>query len=209
MEMIFVILAGIFIGVIVNGYNNFESLKKNKFKNCLELFYKKIEYILINVLITGIVILFYIKFGFVSEYVTMAVLAVILITASIKDIKTKKIPNNIIVFGLLVGTILILINIKDTNYMFNSGLGLVVPLVVLGAISYISKGALGMGDVKLFAVTGIIAGLPLILSSLFLSSILAFIAGMIILFLKKGTKKTEFAFAPFIAAGIILTIFMT
>ena len=72
----------------------------------------------------------------------------------------------------------------------------------------VTKRGMGMGDVKLIAVMGYYLGFQVLMSSLILTLTLTVAGGILILVLKKGTLHTEMPFAPFAAAGTIITILM-
>ena len=71
---------------------------------------------------------------------------------------------------------------------------------------FISKGGVGMGDVKLFAVIGCYVGSGSIMSVAFLSALSGAVYSISMLLLKKIKLKEEIPFAPFIFVGTMLTM---
>lgn len=71
---------------------------------------------------------------------------------------------------------------------------------------FISKGGIGMGDVKLFAVIGCYVGSRSIMSAAFLSVLSGAVYCIVMLLLKKIKLKEEIPFAPFIFVGTMLTM---
>lgn len=82
-------------------------------------------------------------------------------------------------------------------------LGIVIGLFVL-AIAYFSREAVGIGDGIVVLSVGIIAGgrktLTLLMSALCLTAIF----GIFLLCIKKGNRKTELAFMPFMLLSFII-----
>jgi len=75
-------------------------------------------------------------------------------------------------------------------------------------IFLISKGKwLGFGDVKLGFLLGLFLGFPKIAVALFISYLVGAIIGIGIIFLKKGTMKTEVPFGPFLIFGTFVALF--
>ena len=71
----------------------------------------------------------------------------------------------------------------------------------------ISRHGLGAGDVKFMAIAGLYLGMNLVMSSMLIGSILSAITGIVLLCMKKISKKDEIPLVPFLYMGILLTIF--
>ena len=70
----------------------------------------------------------------------------------------------------------------------------------------ISKGGIGMGDIKLFAVVGSYMGSGSILAVIFLTVMASAAYSAVMLLFKKVKWKEEIPFAPFILVGTVLTM---
>jgi len=90
------------------------------------------------------------------------------------DFKVRRIPNWLILSGLLGG--IALNAIQGSNYLFNSMLGFLIGIAVL--ILPFALGWIGAGDVKFFGVVGALLGVSWLPRVFFYS---ALIAGMIAL----------------------------
>lgn len=75
-----------------------------------------------------------------------------------------------------------------------------VPMLLL---AFFTDG-FGGGDIKLCAVCGLFLGYQLVIIGFLSACLLASIAGIILILLKKAERKTAFAFGPFLAFGYIL-----
>ena len=139
----------------------------------------------------------------------------ILATVTVTDIKEQKIPNKVVVAGLLLrvafavaefvtmGADAFLAIAKDALY----SLILVAALFVLGVL--LLKGGIGMGDIKLITVMGLFQGITGVISSLFLSLLVIFVLAIIMLITKKKQKKDSIEFAPSVMVGTLASVILT
>ena len=144
----------------------------------------------------------------ISRYMVLA--AALFFIAWI-DWQSRRIPNRILKMLLTVRGILL-----AAEWLTYPKLGLAVLLsALLGAAigggmfliaHFISKGGVGMGDVKLFAVIGCYVGSGSIMSVAFLSALSGAVYSISMLLLKKIKLKEEIPFAPFIFVGTMLTM---
>ncbi|MEN8908265.1 MAG: A24 family peptidase [Clostridiales bacterium] len=206
MAIVISIILGILVGYIVNLYNEFENSKEKPYKWYLEIFYKKIKYLVVELATIIMFIIAFYKVGTINSlYFEYIFILSIILAATLVDIRIKKIPNKIILIGFFGLSVFILINFSAI-YIISSMIGIVVTLIILTPISIISKGSFGMGDVKLYSLSGGFLGVNGLLSCLFFSTMLAAITGMILIFIKKVEKKTTMPLAPFILLGTVITI---
>lgn len=127
------------------------------------------------------------------------------------DWQSRRIPNRILKMLLAVRGILL-----AAEWLTYPKLGLAVLLsALLGAAigggmfliaHFISKGGVGMGDVKLFIVIGSYMGSGSIMTAVFLSVMASAFYSIAMLLLKKIKLKEEIPFAPFIFVGTVLTM---
>jgi Flp pilus assembly protein protease CpaA len=80
--------------------------------------------------------------------------------------------------------------------------------VVLMLISFISRGGIGMGDVKLFASLAFITGFYSTLNTLLYGLILCALISIVLLFFTSKKAKDKVPFAPFIYLGFIISIIL-
>jgi prepilin peptidase CpaA len=102
--------------------------------------------------------------------------------ASFTDIRRYRIPNWLTISGVCVGLSYHALN-EGMNGLLFSVFGFVFGLVLL-FILYLF-GALGAGDVKLFAAYGAIAGMEFVTHSLVYAVIYAGLIGIVILIIQK------------------------
>lgn len=107
----------------------------------------------------------------------MCVLLVILLAAVFTDYRYGKIPNWIILFGIMSGLLISFIHEGFLCCLEKMG-AIILPVVLLYPV--FAFGGIGAGDIKLFSVTGSFLGIKGVISSL----IFAFIVGAIISLIK-------------------------
>lgn len=162
-----------------------------------------IRYPLVEILNAVIYILIYQTFGLSIQMAGFAILASALVVIAFIDYDLKIIPDIIIVFLIVVGIIYSILA-RDITH-FDRIIGFFSASLPLYIIMIVSKGGMGGGDIKLMAAAGIYLGWKLTLLALFLGSVIGSVAAVILLLLKRKTRRDEIPFGPALAAGIILS----
>lgn len=124
-----------------------------------------------------------------DNYYIVTLLSVFLLAAAIIDIRTQKIPNELVVL-LLIIRILLIPFIGISVYDFIGAILCFISLLIPGMIIMNKMG----GDIKLMTVVGLYIGLTSLLFLLIIS-----IYGILlisILLLLKFNRKVRFPFAP-------------
>ena len=136
--------------------------------------------------------------------ITAVPLFTFLIAGTVTDIKKRTIPVILLVLSGATGILISLTTGEAasgalTDWFF----GLLLGVVFIG-ISLISDGKLGMGDALAILVTGIfLGGKDAALAVLNAMMATSFVS-IIILAVKKVSRKTELPFMPFLLFGCIL-----
>ena len=134
--------------------------------------------------------------------------------ASVSDLKSKKIPNNLIL-AMLTSWILIMTPklFFDTDtairMLVDSALGFALGGGMFLLVYLISRKGLGGGDVKFMAVVGLFLGFGGVLPAMLYGTVLASLTGLILILLKKIGRKDSIPLAPFLYAGILATVFLS
>lgn len=124
----------------------------------------------------------------------------LLISATI-DFHHKILPNMITFPGIIFALLFSVFQV--TIPFFQSLLGIIIGGGILLLVAILSKGGMGMGDVKLLALIGGFIGPYGALISLFFASALGAVIGSIYLLATKQDKKTPIPFGPFLAIGAV------
>lgn len=144
----------------------------------------------------------------ITTYFRASVVNALCFAAAITDIKRRKIPNKIVLFGLVVKAVILVFEIIYFSHdalmftLYADGLGFLLGFVMLMVIGILTKG-LGFGDVKLFGVIGLLMGSGGLVGILFVSLLLSAIVGITLIASRKKTLKSAMPMAPFIYLGTL------
>jgi len=143
----------------------------------------------------------------------LTLLAILFVAANV-DARQRIIPNALVLTGLVLRVVFWLLELLAAPNAFwgvfkNDMMAclLVVAFFVVGVL--LVKGGIGMGDIKLMLVMCVFQGFYGVVSSLFCSLFAAFVYAIVVLLLRKKTKKDSVAFAPAILIGTALSVFLT
>ena len=118
------------------------------------------------------------------------------------------IPNKLLIFGFFSYFIFLAYEAIAYNYeilelLKVSGLGLLMGGGAFAFCSLISKGGIGMGDIKLFSVLGILLGWQATFNVIFFSVLFVAVYGVYRVVRKKDSKKSSIPVGPFALFGMI------
>ena len=127
------------------------------------------------------------------------------------DYKVKRIPNKLILFLFCLRICDIICEIVfDAQPWYalltSSAIGMAVGIITVLICLLISRGGIGAGDLKMFAVIGMFYGLQGLMEIMIYSLFLASIVGIILLITRKAKFKSSLAMAPFMFIGSMLHI---
>src|SRR5699024_1603283 len=138
----------------------------------------------------------FLYFGLHLELITALLLISMLMIVWVTDLSYMIIPDKVLLFFLPF--FLIMRVLSPLEPWYDALIGAVVGFVVLAGIILVSKGGMGGGDMKLFAVLGIVLGWKATLLTLFLASLLGAVIGGIILLIQQADRKQPIPFGPYI-----------
>lgn len=147
----------------------------------------------------------------ITRMICAMVLCSVLICVFFIDLEHTIIPDRFQIIIAAIGMILTVCDALQNGEWLKHILGLALGGGFFLAVYYIAilvykREGLGFGDVKLMAGAGLVLGWV----NTFISVLLGSVAGAIILVLvrrfTKSEKDTEYPFAPFLTAGILLAL---
>ncbi|MDR0919541.1 MAG: A24 family peptidase [Oscillospiraceae bacterium] len=157
---------------------------------------------------------------FTFDLHTVAVLKIFfvlafLMSAMFIDKATKKIPNLLIL--TMLGTEALFIPLEFffereefKSLIISSVIGFFGSFVAMFLLSLMTRGGMGMGDVKLFAAIGLLMGAAASFYTFVYAMLLCFFAALFMLFFAHKNMKDKLSFGPFIYFGFLsATIFGT
>lgn len=130
------------------------------------------------------------------------------------DWKWNKIPNDIILAGVIFRTMMLIPEfIFDREILVSNlieeGIAFLIVVIFVLICLLLMKNSIGMGDVKLLMIMALCQGINGIPMSCFLSMLVSFFVAVALLLSKKKTRKDTISFAPCILVGTFLGIFLS
>ena len=153
-------------------------------------------------LITGVLFMaMFWRFGLSGELLVALALVSLLVIISISDLHYMIIPDKIL---LIFSVIFIGLRLwQPLTPWWDSLAGAAVGFSLLLLIAILSRGGMGGGDIKLFAVLGFVIGTKLVILTLVFASLYGMLFGIIGLAIGKIKRGKPFAFGVFIALGAL------
>lgn len=132
--------------------------------------------------------------------------AAFLLTVLVIDYEQRRVLNIMLAPGAVV--VLALSLLPQTPTLQSSFIGGVVGLGLFMLVYLMSRGHLGMGDVKLAGLIGLMLGYPAVISALVVGIILGAGAAIVLLVSKRATRKSTMAYAPYLALGALFVMWL-
>lgn len=139
--------------------------------------------------------------GWTSELFVAWTLISLFMIIFVSDITYMLIPDKILL--VFAGIFLLERILIPLSPWWDSLLGAAIGFTLLLLIAIVSKGGMGGGDIKLFAVVGFVVGTKVMLLSFFLATLFGAVFGIIGLLFKFVKRGKPIPFGPFIAAGTL------
>lgn len=168
-----------------------------------------VRYPIVEALTAALFLLLYLKIGFSVQYLALLIFFILLMVISVIDMEKLVIPDILVLIGIGVG----MSYAAYSGTLIESLQGICFSFVfiyLLGAAAktVFKKEALGEGDIKLLVMFGANIGIEKTLIAIFGGSILGAVVGVAMILLKKMKEDDYIPFAPFLALGAVVSIFM-
>ena len=170
----------------------------------MKFYIKDQKAIIINLLSLIFIIAIAYYYETPGTFIAFLSLFIILLIATLIDYNTLLIPNDVIIVGIILGSLIIWINPMVT---VKEGLiGFFALGIGMAFISFISKENIGYGDAKLISIIGLILGWQIGLITILVAFTLSAIVGLFLLTFKIKGRKEMLPFAPFLLISFIVLI---
>lgn len=176
------------------------------------------RYPLVELATACLFLVVYLSFGFSGDTLFYLLFLYLLLGIALIDLEHRIVPNTLVASGLLGGLILLLPRffapfpgLSPTTLPERAPrealLGLLLGGGLLLLIHLVSRGGMGLGDVKLAALIGFYLGPAGTLLALMLSFIVGALVSLVLMGTGRLTRKDAIPFAPFLAAGAAAVVF--
>jgi leader peptidase (prepilin peptidase)/N-methyltransferase len=149
----------------------------------------------------------FVVFGWTWETVVSMLLMSLLAIIFVSDLRYMLIPDKVLLFFLPL-FLLLRVTVAPLEPIWDTFVGAVLGFMLLLAIAVVSRGGMGGGDIKLFAVLGLVLGWQDVLLAFFFSCFYGAIIGGIGLLIGKVERRKPIPFGPFIVLGTITAYFI-
>lgn len=144
--------------------------------------------------------------GNVWDVTIVAAYVAVLVICTATDVLAYRVPNAITYPAILLALTLGL-TLPDTNRLDVVAGGLLFG-GLLFVPSILTGGAMGMGDVKLAFFVGLALGLTFVVPAMLVMAISGGLAAALLLITRLRGKGDPIPYAPFIAGGMLLVLFL-
>ncbi len=138
------------------------------------------------------------RFGFGLSALTTTICAWMLLVFAVIDLEKRLVPDRLLLVALPI--VLVLNLLVQQPAILSSLLGGLFGLALFGLIHTIRPQGMGLGDVKLAGLIGLMVGFPDVVFALLLGIIAGGIAALFLILQGKDRQQTM-AYAPFLAIG--------
>jgi leader peptidase (prepilin peptidase)/N-methyltransferase len=144
------------------------------------------------------------RYGMSLHFAFVALVACVFIVVLVIDFEHRLIPNQVIypAIGVAFVATPLVTGVVLPQVLWGGAIG----LALLSLIVLVYPQGIGLGDVKLAAFIGLVAGFPLVLLALFLSFVLGGGVGAAALLGRRIGMKDALPFAPFLAVGGMIAL---
>lgn len=174
-----------------------------------------IRYLLLEIVTSALVVIPVTKFDRVFECVAWIFFVVFAVALAAIDVEHHRLPDPLTGSLYLAGLVFLSLdslvhhNFGRLNHAFISS-------IALGGfywiVNFLSKGGMGMGDVKLATSIGLYCGY-ISVSTVYLASMIGFamgsLVGVFLIAIKRAGRKSALPFGPFMLLGAIASIYVT
>jgi leader peptidase (prepilin peptidase)/N-methyltransferase len=151
-----------------------------------------------------------VRFGWSADLPAWAWFLAVGLLLGVIDLREKLLPNRVLLPGV-VGTALLLAlaaAVDDAwDSLLRAVLAGVVSFAVLLVMALIAPSGMGMGDVKLAGLIGLVLGWlgwPVVLLGFLLGFLVQAVVGLALLAVRRAGRRTELPFGPALLAGALV-----
>lgn len=169
--------------------------------------------LLVEIATAAAFVAFALKFDPLWAIAAHCVLGAALVAQTVIDLRTKRLPREVTYAAIACGFPLLVVAslVADEPRRIAMAIGgAALATAIMGVIHLASRGGMGDGDVRFAPLLGMYLGwqnpgiVPL---GLFAGFIAGAVAGLVVMAIGKGSRKTALPFGPFMALGALVAVF--
>ncbi len=155
------------------------------------------------------------RFGWSADLPAWVWFAAVGLLLSVIDLRERLIPNRALVPGIAVTAALLTLAAAvddDWSALGRAVAGGAVGFLVLLVMALLAPAGLGMGDVKLAALLGLVLGWlgwSAVLLGLFLGFVFQAVTALVLLAVGRAGRRTELPFGPALVAGALVAALLS
>ena len=155
------------------------------------------------------------RFGWSADLPAWVWFAAVGLLLSVIDLRERLIPNRVLVPGIAVTAALLTLAAAvddDWSALGRAVAGGAVGFLVLLVMALLAPAGLGMGDVKLAALLGLVLGWlgwSAVLLGLFLGFVFQAVTALVLLAVGRAGRRTELPFGPALVAGALVAALLS
>lgn len=130
----------------------------------------------------------------------------VLSLAAFVDLHERIIPNELVLFGLAAGLVVMLVAPYPEKSWLQAVGGGAAGFGFLLLLALLVPGGMGMGDVKLSAVLGLFLGINWIGMGMIFSFLLGGLVSGVLLLVRRVKGKSHIPFGPFLSLGHVIVV---
>lgn len=163
--------------------------------------------LLVEVITGALFALLFWKYGITINYAIMIFYGCVFLVLFFIDLETKLILN-VIVYPAMPVALLIssLYPGPSLHNFFWALIGGAAGFVLFFLIALVSRGGMGLGDVKMAGLIGLAVGVPDVFTAILLAVLCGGLVAIILLAFKIKRRKEGIPFGPFLAVGAMATL---
>ncbi|NBD25345.1 prepilin peptidase [Paenibacillus glycinis] len=147
----------------------------------------------------------YLRFGISLELIAGLLLVSLAVIVTVSDLSYMLIPNSVLLAFLPLFIFARLVYHEQPLWQY--ALGAVLGGGALLLVHVASRGGMGFGDIKLFAVCGLVVGPSELAVALLVACLTGTVIGGLLLLLRIVRRKQPIPFGPFLALGTLAAYF--
>ena len=145
-----------------------------------------------------------VRYGLSWEAVAVAAFVSALLVVTLIDLDYQIIPDRISLPGIPLAW-LAAVGLGSLTWL-DATLGALLPAGLFLAVFFLSRGGMGLGDVKLVAMIGAFLGWQLALLTILAAAISGSLVGVAMMLFQGKGRKTAVPFGPFLSLGAVVSL---